>query len=92
MRGRVEGALWERGVSNYWGQVLFNRALKVESFREALDAAVQDLMTNYVGQERLEEVVQAYAAGRCDAFTTDASGLYATRLKAASPEEHIVLP
>ena len=62
VRGRVEGAFWERGVSNYWGQVLFNRALKVESFREALDAAVQDLMTNYLGQERLEEMVRDYRA------------------------------
>jgi general L-amino acid transport system substrate-binding protein len=39
-----------------------------------------------------DETFDAYNAGRCDAFTTDASGLYATRLKAASPEEHIVLP
>jgi general L-amino acid transport system substrate-binding protein len=39
-----------------------------------------------------DENFDAYNAGRCDAFTTDASGLYATRLKAASPEEHIVLP
>ncbi len=38
------------------------------------------------------ETFDAYNSGRCDAFTTDASGLYATRLKAASPEEHIVLP
>ncbi|HEX8663357.1 MAG TPA: amino acid ABC transporter substrate-binding protein [Beijerinckiaceae bacterium] len=39
-----------------------------------------------------DETFDAYNAGRCDAFTTDASGLYATRLKAAAPEDHIVLP
>jgi general L-amino acid transport system substrate-binding protein len=39
-----------------------------------------------------DETFDAYLAGRCDAFTTDASGLYATRLKAANPDEHIVLP
>ena len=39
-----------------------------------------------------DETFQAYDAGRCDAFTTDASGLYATRLTASNPEEHIVLP
>ena len=36
--------------------------------------------------------VKAYDAGRCDAFTTDASGLYAERLKLTNPDEHIVLP
>ncbi|MDJ1157033.1 amino acid ABC transporter substrate-binding protein [Chelatococcus sp. SYSU_G07232] len=39
-----------------------------------------------------DETVKAYDAGRCDAFTTDASGLYAERLKLTSPDEHIVLP
>jgi general L-amino acid transport system substrate-binding protein len=39
-----------------------------------------------------DETVKAYDAGRCDAFTTDASGLYAERLKLTNPEEHIVLP
>jgi general L-amino acid transport system substrate-binding protein len=38
------------------------------------------------------ETFDAYNAGRCDAFTTDASGLYSERLKAANPDEHIVLP
>ncbi|MFD1694068.1 amino acid ABC transporter substrate-binding protein [Roseibium aestuarii] len=37
-------------------------------------------------------VVEAYDAGRCDVFTTDASGLYAERLKLANPGDHIVLP
>ena len=39
-----------------------------------------------------DETVKAYDAGRCDAFTTDASGLYSERLKLAKPDEHIVLP
>ena len=39
-----------------------------------------------------DDVVKAYEAGRCDAFTTDASGLYAERLRFAKPDEHIVLP
>ncbi len=38
------------------------------------------------------EAVKAYADGRCDVFTTDASGLYAERLRLRAPEEHIVLP
>jgi general L-amino acid transport system substrate-binding protein len=40
----------------------------------------------------LDEAVKAYDTGRCDAYTTDASGLYAARLKLAHPDDHIVLP
>jgi len=39
-----------------------------------------------------DESIKAYDAGRCDAFTTDASGLYAERLRLANPNEHVVLP
>jgi len=39
-----------------------------------------------------EESTAAYDAGRCDAYTTDASGLYSERLKMKDPDEHIVLP
>jgi general L-amino acid transport system substrate-binding protein len=43
--------------------------------------------------EKLEEVLNAYFAGRCDAFTTDASSLAALRAsRAPRPEEHVVLP
>ena len=38
------------------------------------------------------EAVKAYDAGRCDAYTTDASGLYAERLRLAGPDDHIILP
>jgi general L-amino acid transport system substrate-binding protein len=42
--------------------------------------------------ERLEEVVQAYIAGRCDAYTTDVSGLAATRSAQPRPDDHVILP
>jgi general L-amino acid transport system substrate-binding protein len=45
-----------------------------------------------VAFEKADEVIQAYDQGRCDVFTTDASGLYAERLKLSSPQEHVVLP
>ena len=38
------------------------------------------------------EAVKAYDAGRCDAYTTDASGLYAERLRLTNPNDHSVLP
>ncbi len=39
-----------------------------------------------------EETVKAYDSGRCDAYTTDASGLYAERLKLSAPDDNVVLP
>jgi general L-amino acid transport system substrate-binding protein len=42
--------------------------------------------------EKLDESVQAYLGGRCDVYTTDASGLYSIRVQQAKPEEHVVLP
>ena len=43
--------------------------------------------------EKIEEVRAAFFAGRCDVFTTDASGLYATRAaNAPNPDDYIILP
>jgi len=39
-----------------------------------------------------DETIKAYESGRCDVFTTDASQLYAQRLKFANPDDHMVLP
>lgn len=43
--------------------------------------------------EKLEEVLNAYFAGRCDVYTTDVSGLIAARAsRAANPADHVILP
>jgi len=43
--------------------------------------------------EKLEEVLNAYFAGRCDVYTTDVSGLVAVRAsRAPNPADHIILP
>jgi general L-amino acid transport system substrate-binding protein len=43
--------------------------------------------------EKLDEVLNAYFAGRCDVYTTDHSGLISTRAtRAPKPEEHVILP
>lgn len=39
-----------------------------------------------------DEALAAYNDGRCDAFTTDTSALFAERLKLAKPDEHVILP
>ena len=40
----------------------------------------------------LQQVEQAFFSGRCDVFTTDISGLAATRLKAANKDDYVILP
>ena len=42
--------------------------------------------------EKSDETRIAYDEGRCDAFTTDASGLAAERSVTKNPAEHIILP
>ena len=42
--------------------------------------------------EKSDETRVAYDEGRCDAFTTDASGLAAERSVLKNPTEHIILP
>jgi general L-amino acid transport system substrate-binding protein len=43
--------------------------------------------------EKLEELQNAYFAGRCDAYTTDISGLVSIRgSRAANPGDHVILP
>ena len=50
---------WERGVSNYWGNVLFRRCLQTESFRQLLDAAMDELYA-YMNQDRIESMLAHY--------------------------------
>jgi len=43
--------------------------------------------------EKMEEVLKAYFAGRCDVYTTDVSGLIAARAaRAANAADHAILP
>ncbi len=43
--------------------------------------------------EKLEEAIGAFFSGRCQAYTTDASGLASTRAKdAKNPDDYIILP
>ncbi len=57
--GRTDYGGWERGVSNYWGNMLFRRCLKSESFRRDLDAAINDLRS-YMSKEKLSGMVEEY--------------------------------
>ena len=43
--------------------------------------------------EKLEELIAAFFSGRCDVYTTDASGLASTRITSApNPDDFVILP
>ena len=42
--------------------------------------------------ENMEETVNSFVTGRCDAFTSDTSALVANRTKLKNPDEYIILP
>ena len=53
--------------------------------------------TNHMGLKTVtfatgEEALKAYESGRCDAYTTNSSGLYGERQKLPDPSAHVVLP
>lgn len=65
---------WEVGISNYWGNVLFQRALKSESFRTALNDKIEEFR-KIITEERLAEmaasyveVVKPYVYGEADSY------------------------
>lgn len=60
LTGRIDYEEWESGVSNYWGNVLFQRCLKSEVYRNALDAAVEDLK-NLFSEDYINSYVNTYA-------------------------------
>ena len=70
---------WTRGVSDYWSVVLFNRALRLPSFREALMEKAEYLHT-FITPERVRALIEEYRPV-VDAFTNtspDSGGLRVT--------------
>jgi general L-amino acid transport system substrate-binding protein len=45
-----------------------------------------------VHEPSADEMIAAYQGGKCDVLTTDASGLFAMRLRLAKPSENMILP
>ena len=61
VQNKVSYSEWETGVSNYWGNVLFQRALKSEKYRKALDDAINDLK-GYLSKERINNLANRYSS------------------------------
>lgn len=51
-----------------------------------------DLSYTIVAFEKMDDVVAAYDAGRCDVFTSDRSALAAWRTRLSKPDTHMLLP
>jgi len=60
IKGRIDYEEWESGISNYWGNVLFQRCLKSEEYRKALDSAMEDLRS-VLSPELVNSYAQSYA-------------------------------
>ena len=60
IKNRSDQGSWECGVSNYWGNVLFQRCLKSQTFRDKLNDAILDLKENYLTEDRLATMIESY--------------------------------
>jgi spore coat protein H len=58
--GRSDYSEWEKGVSNYWGNVFFRRCLQSEQYRAKLDEAV-DALYQKLTDGRIDTYVKSYA-------------------------------
>lgn len=59
IQSRSDYGAWQKGVSNYWGNMLFRRCLKSDEFRRQLDMAVEDLRA-YLSEERIARQIDIY--------------------------------
>lgn len=62
LRGYHSSTQWESGISNYWGNILFRRALMSEKFRQELHTAILDLLENYLSGDHIGELFRRYNA------------------------------
>jgi general L-amino acid transport system substrate-binding protein len=83
---KIKSALELSGATVCVGQGTTTELNLADYFR------AHNMQLKSVGFATADETLKAYEAGRCDVYTTDASGLYGYRLKFANPDDHIVLP
>lgn len=84
---------WESGISNYWGNRLFQRALKSATFRQELDEAIQDLKgklnPDNLSQEvaKYQETVKPYVTKEPDSTHLGLTPSQYDEVAAAIPKE-----
>jgi general L-amino acid transport system substrate-binding protein len=96
---RQTGGMFFTGINYYDGQGFMVRkklgidsALKLDGASVCVFFRANNMKLEAVVFATDDEATKAYDSGRCDAYTTDASGLYSERLKMSVPDDHVVLP
>ncbi|NCC07282.1 MAG: spore coat protein CotH [Clostridia bacterium] len=56
-----DGYGWECGISNYWGNVLFNRVLKSSEYRDKLDGIIEKLYSGVLSPSHVQTLASEYA-------------------------------
>lgn len=59
LQGWHDGESWDSGVSNYWGNVLINRVLKSEYYRQLLDEKIEEVK-GILTEELITEKIAEY--------------------------------
>lgn len=59
LQNRSETDSWETGISNYWGNVLFQRVLRDKDMRDELDEEIREVRT-LLSEDRLRLLVDDY--------------------------------
>ena len=57
---KLEESTWQSGLSNYWGNILFQRIFKDATLRKELDTKIQEYR-QILTEENLRNRIQAYA-------------------------------
>ena len=60
LKGKDLRDTWEYGLSNYWGNVLYQRMFKNEEYRRELTDVINTLRSDYLTPERVSEKVNSY--------------------------------
>ena len=60
IQGDADECSWEKGISNYWGNVLFQRILKDEGLRKELDLKMKEFLT-ILSSDKIRGKAEAYA-------------------------------
>lgn len=51
---------WEAGISNYWGNTLFQRMYKIKEYRDGLTQTIETLRTEYLTDDKINALVDTY--------------------------------
>lgn len=60
--GAIPYLNWEVGMANYWGVVLHNRVLRIENYRNMLDAKIIELSRYYLSPYKIDSMLKNYRA------------------------------